>query len=129
MNKLPTQAYFGRRNQPFFLSKTGQLRRFQRHATAALEDRTVGLLACRPIIDTVAVAAVEPGSGAKSPNRVLDEARKVGGVGGVEPACIDAAGNPLDDCGAAAGSIAAGTVQVLGFQLAKNAGAMQEIMH
>src|SRR5947207_6276632 len=101
------------------MNKTGWLRRFQRHATAALEDRTVGLLACRPIIDAVAVAAVEAGSGTKSPNRVLDEAWEVGGVGGVEPACIDAAGNPLDDCGAAAGGVTADTVQVLGSQLAE----------
>src|SRR5438477_5631619 len=111
------------------MSKIGQLRRFQRHATAALEDRTVALLACRPIIDTVAVAAVEPGSGAKPPNRVLDEPWKVGGVGGVEPACIDAAGNPLDNRGAPAWAIAAGAVQVLGLQPTKNAGAMQEVVY
>src|SRR5213082_1635770 len=112
-----------------FMNKTGWLRRFQRHATAALEDRAVSLLACRPIIDAMAVAAVEPGCGAKPPNRVLDEPREVGGVGGVEPPRIDAAGNPLDDGGATAGGIAAGAVGVLGLQLAENAGAVQEIMH
>src|SRR5204863_8859291 len=103
-----------------FMWKTGQLRRFQRHATAAVERRTVGLLACRPIIDTVAVAAVEPGSGAKPPNRVLDEAWKVGGVGGVEPACIDVAGNPRDNRGEAADGVTAGAVGVHGFQLGEN---------
>ena len=66
------------------------------------------------MIDAMAVAAVEPGCGAKPPNRVLDEPREVGGVGGVEPPRIDAAGNPLDDGGATAGGIAAGAVGVLG---------------
>ena len=54
---------------------------------------------------------------------------KLAGIGGIEPARIDLAGDPLDDRGAAARGIAAGAVGMLGLEIPQNAGAVQEIVH
>ncbi len=59
----------------------------------------------------------------------MDEPGKGGWESRVEPARIDAGGDALDDRGAAARAVAAGTVGVVGFQLAENAGAVQEVVY
>src|SRR3954469_25890310 len=100
-----------------------------RHASAAGENRAVGLLARCAVIDAAAVAAIQPRFGAESPNRVLHEAREIGRESWVELARIDLAGDALDDRRAAAWGVAAGPVGVLGVEIAENAGAVQEIVH
>jgi hypothetical protein len=79
--------------------------------------------------DAVAVAAVEPGFGAKPPNCVLNEPREIRREAGVEAARIDLAGDALDDSGATVWRVAAGAVEVVGVQFAKDAGTVQEIVH
>lgn len=113
-----------------FACKIARLRRrLQRHASAAHENRTVGLIARRTVVDTITVAAVEPSLRAKTPDRVMDEPREVGWKGGAEAARIDLAGYAFDDRGATARGVAAGTVSVVGVQLSENAGAVQGIVH
>jgi hypothetical protein len=59
---------------------------------------------------------------------VLHEPWKVGGVVRVEAARVDLAGGTLDDIGAAVRRVAAGSVEVVGIEIAKNAGAVQKVM-
>ena len=51
----------------------------------------------------MAVALVEPVLGAETPNRVLNEARKIGGERRIEVTCIELAGDAINDLGTAAG--------------------------
>src|SRR5580704_16926113 len=102
-NIAPAQPFSAKKPPifPVLREKSRDLRRFERHATAALEHRAVSLLAWRAVVDAAAVAAIEPGFGTESPNRVLDEPWEAGGERGIEAARIDVAGDALDDRGAA----------------------------
>ena len=91
-----------------------------------MKDRTVGLLAASAVVDTVAVAAVEPGFGAEPP---LHEPRKVGWKGWVEPPRIDVAGDALDDGRAVTSGTAARTIGMAGTMFSEDAGAVQKIVH
>ena len=101
----------------------------ERHASAAVEHRAIGLFAGGAIIDAVAVAAAEPSFGAKPPNRVLDKAREVGRESGIELARIDLTRDALDNRGAAALGVAAGSIGMLGSEIAEDPRAVQEIVH
>jgi hypothetical protein len=106
-----------------FTCKFARLHRFERHASAAPEDRTVGLLAWRAVVNAIAVAAVEAGFSAKPPNCELDKPGEIGREGGIEAARVDFAGDAFDDVRTTARSIAAGAVGVIGTKVAENAGA------
>lgn len=62
----------------------------------------------------MAVALVEPVLGAETPNRVLNEARKIGGERRIEVTCIELAGDAINDLGTAAGVIASGPIRMRG---------------
>src|ERR1700676_1759849 len=96
---------------------------FEGNAVAQAKNRAVAAVAARAIVDLMAVALVEPVLGAEPPDRVLHEARKVGGEGRIELPGVDRAGDLFDDLGAAAGRIAGGAIRMSRVELSEDAGA------
>src|ERR1051325_5933402 len=99
---------------PRFACHCRELRRFQRYAATAGEHGAVGLRACQPVIDAVAVAAVETGLRAEPPNCVLHKPGKIGRKCRIELARIDLPSDSLDNGGTAIRRIAAAAIGMLG---------------
>ena len=92
------------------------------------DTTTVPILAALPVIDSVAVADVEPLLAAITPDRELHEPGKDLWKGPIELPSIDPFGDQANDVSAAAWLVATGTVWMDSFQPRQDTGSSQKIM-
>ena len=100
----------------------------RRYAITATKQLAVPVVASAVVIDPIAVANVETVLGAIPPDRALHEPRKRRRKGRVELSRIDVRRDQVDDLCAAARTVAAVAVGMVGRQPLQNPGAIQEIM-
>ena len=81
------------------------------------------------VVDTVAVAKIETVGGAKPPNGVLNEPRKIARKMPVKGSGVDPLRELFDDVGAAALGVTGSPIGVRCAAPFQNAGAVQEVMN
>ena len=96
---------------------------------AVIIQPTEVIIAPRVVADLVAVTNIEALVGAVAPDRVLYEAGKGRRKVGIISASVDVRCRKLENVGAAAWSITAEAVRMLGGETMQNASAVQKVVH